>query len=86
MKTIRKALILLLLAGVVLLLVCVVAAATWLLVGAAGESQELSKDLVMNLVVSKVDDHPPIDAVVERIPNDCLECHNDRHYGQEDSQ
>ena len=79
MKTTRKVLIFLLLVGVVLLLACVVAAATWLLVGAAGESQELTKDLVMDLVVSNVDGHPPIDAIVEKIPNDCLGCHNDRH-------
>ena len=86
MKTTRKALIFLLLASVVLLLVCVVAAPTFLLVGAAGESQELPKDLVMDLVVSNVDGHPPIDAVVETIPHDCLECHNDRHHSEENSQ
>ena len=86
MKITRKALIFLLLVGVVLLLACVVAVPTLLLVGAAGDSQELSKDLVTDLVVCNVDGHPPIDAVVEKVPDDCLECHNDRHYSQEDPQ
>jgi hypothetical protein len=31
----------------------------------------------MDWVVSNVDGHPSIDAIVEKIPNDCLKCHGE---------
>jgi len=86
MKTTRKALIFLLLVVVCLLLMGAVAVPALLLVGAAGDSLELSKDLVMDMVLSNVDNHPPVDAIVENIPNDCLECHNERHYSEDNPQ
>ena len=74
MKKARKVLIILLLVGVVAALALVLIGAA--LVGAAGESQELAKDLVMDLVESNVDGHPTIDTIVERFPNDCEKCHH----------
>jgi hypothetical protein len=77
MKTTRKVLIFLLLVGVVAAIaLLLVGVAVGTAVGAAGGSQEL----LMDLVVSNVDDHPPIDAIVEKIPDDCQECHNDQRY------
>jgi hypothetical protein len=83
MKT-RKVLIILLLVGVMAALALLLVGAA--LVGAAGESQELAKDLVVDWVESNVDGHPTIDDIVERIPNDCEKCHNDRRYHPENPQ
>ena len=65
----------------VLLLVGVVASTALLLVATAGENQGWLKDLVMDQVVSKVDGHPPVDAIVEKVPNDCLKCHEEGSHG-----
>lgn len=74
MKTASKILI-------VLLLVGVVASAALLLIAATGPGQGLLKDLVMDNVVSKVDGHPTVDAIVEKIPSDCLKCHGEASHG-----
>lgn len=69
MNTARKALIGLLLVGVV-------AALALLLFVATGGNQGFVKDFVVDLVASNVDGHPTIDAVVNKVPNDCLQCHS----------
>ncbi len=74
MKTARKVLIILLLVGVVAALALLLVGAA--LVGAAGENQEVLKDMVVDLVESNVDGHPTIDTIVERFPNDCEKCHH----------
>lgn len=71
MKTARNFMIILLLVGVVVALALA-------LVGALAENQELVKDVVVDLVVSNVDGHPDIDAIVEKVPADCQKCHEQR--------
>jgi hypothetical protein len=69
MNTVRRALIVLLIAGVVAIPVL-------LLVGVLGGNQEFVREFVVDTVVSNVDGHPEIDTIVEKVPNDCLQCHD----------